>query len=76
LAHERDCKPDGEFARAGAKATACLRHDNPSLPCGDQVNVISMIAGLRDYSKVGQLVEKLPGEPGAFSIRNQSVESA
>jgi hypothetical protein len=57
LAHDRDCQPNGEFTGASAKAATSLCHDNSSFARGHQVDVIRVVARLRDNPKVWELLE-------------------
>ena len=75
LAHDRDREPDRELRRSPRKAPGGLRDHDAALGGGGQVDVIRVIAGLRDDAHVGQLLEQCTRESRAFPIGEERIES-
>ena len=76
LAHHRHRQADRQLSGAPRKPAGRLGDDHPALRGRSQVDVIRMIAGLRDDAQVRQPFEQRAGELRALAVRDQGIESA
>jgi len=75
VSQQRNGEADGQFRRTGGEATARLCHNHPALPGGRQIDVVSVVPGLRENPEIGQSLEERPSEFCAFAVRYEGIES-